>query len=145
MIPSKFVLLEEMPLTPNGKIDKRELQARAPLVHGWRFLRKSRAPADDTQAKILALWSELLGADDIGVDDNFFELGGHSLLATRFTGKAIKAFDLDESSLSVKEFFHHPTIEAVARLIDAKRRYGALLAKEKSMLESGAAIEEGSF
>ncbi|BAV99526.1 non-ribosomal peptide synthetase [Lysobacter enzymogenes] len=145
MIPAKFVLLDAMPLTPNGKIDKRALESQADAAPGWRFARRLRAPENETQAQLLALWRELLGQDEIGIDDDFFELGGHSLLATRFVAKAVKAFELDEASLSVKEFFHHPSIEATARLIDAKRRYGRLLAKEKSMLESGAGIEEGSF
>jgi len=145
MIPARFVLLDAMPLTPNGKIDKRALESETASNTGWRFARQMRAPTNATQAQLLEIWRELLGQDEIGIDDNFFELGGHSLLVTRLTSKVVKAFALDEASLSVKEFFHHPTIEATARLIDAKRRYGRLLAKEKSMLESGVGIEEGSF
>jgi acyl-coenzyme A synthetase/AMP-(fatty) acid ligase len=145
MIPTKFVLLDAMPFTPNGKIDKRALESQADTAPGWRFARRLRTPENSTQAQLLVLWRELLGQDEIGIDDDFFELGGHSLLATRFVAKAVKAFELDEASLSVKEFFHHPTIEATACLVDAKRRFGRLLAKEKALLESGAGIEEGSF
>lgn len=145
MIPARFVLLDAMPLTPNGKVDKRELESRAITGTAWRYARQMRAPVDETQTRLLELWRELLGMDEIGIDDDFFELGGHSLLATRFTSKAVKIFGLDEASLSIREFFHHPTIEATARLIDAKRRYGRLLAKERTMLESSAGIEEGSF
>lgn len=145
MIPAKFVLLDAMPLTPNGKVDKRALEAQATGAAGWRFLRQTRAPTNATEAQLLAIWCELLGHEDIGIDDNFFERGGHSLLATRLVSKVVKTFAHEGVSLSVKEFFNHPTIEATARLIDVKRRYGSLLAKQKSMLESGAGIEEGSF
>ncbi|UXI66228.1 non-ribosomal peptide synthetase [Tahibacter amnicola] len=145
MIPAKFVLLDAMPLTPNGKIDKRALQDAAASHAGWRFARQMRAPNTDTESQLLGIWRELLGHDDIGIDDDFFELGGHSLLVTRLTSKVVKTFALDAASLSVKEFFQHPTIEATARLIDAKSRYSRLLAKEKLLLESGAGIEEGSF
>jgi amino acid adenylation domain-containing protein len=145
MIPAKFILLDAMPLTPNGKVDKRELERRSAASPGWRFARHLRAPTDETQARLLEIWRELLGVEDIGIDDNFFEIGGHSLLATRLTSKAVKVFELDEASLSIREFFLNPTIEATARMIDDKRRYGRLLAKEKDMLESGASIEEGSF
>jgi len=145
MIPARFVMLDAMPLTPNGKIDRRALESEARIATGWRFKRQARAASSDTEARLLEIWRELLDENEIGVDDDFFELGGHSLLATRFISKAVKAFELDEVSLSVKEFFDQPTIEAIARLIDAKRRYGSLTATAKSMLESGADIEEGSF
>ena len=145
MVPARFVRLDAMPLTPNGKVDRRELANRASTATAWRYARQLRAPTDETQARLLELWRELLGVEEIGTDDNFFELGGHSLLATRLTSRVHKDFGLDDASLSIKEFFHHPTIEATARLIDAKRRYGMLIAKEKAMLESSAGIEEGSF
>ncbi len=145
MIPARFVRLDAMPLTPNGKVDRRELHNRALTAAAWRYARQLREPANETQAQLLELWRGLLGVEEIGIDDNFFELGGHSLLATRLTSRVQKVFGLDEASLSIKEFFHHPTIEATARLIDAKRRYGRLIAKERAMLESSTGIEEGSF
>lgn len=144
MVPVRFITLDAMPLTPNGKVDKRALAGLADLP-GWSFARTIREPSSDTEVRMLAIWQELLQRDDIGVDEDFFELGGHSLLVTRLVSRVTRDFELQGTSVSVKEFFHHPTIEAAARLIGAKRRYGELRSREAALLDSGNGIAEGTF
>ena len=79
MVPQHFVVLDEFPSLPNGKIDRAGLPA--PQMVPSAALEHRRAAASPTERQLAALWAELLGADVIGADDNFFDLGGHSLLA----------------------------------------------------------------
>jgi len=78
MVPASVVTLEQWPLTPNGKVDRKALpdpdhSGRPPYV----------APRNETEEKLAQIWSEVLGVSDIGIHDSFFDLGGHSLLAAR--------------------------------------------------------------
>src|SRR5262249_50464579 len=90
MVPSAFVMLKAMPLTPNGKIDRRALPApersRSQLDSDFTA---ARTPIEEMTAGIGA---ELLGVEQVGVHDNFFELGGHSLLATQVISRLRDAF-----------------------------------------------------
>jgi hypothetical protein len=80
MVPAVFVQLEAIPLTPNGKVDRKAL----PAPSGERQLVKEYVePRTETEKKLAAIWAEVLKVEKVGVNDNFFELGGHSLLATR--------------------------------------------------------------
>ncbi|MBB5619456.1 amino acid adenylation domain-containing protein [Pedobacter cryoconitis] len=80
MVPRVFVEMEEMPLTPHGKLDKKALSSAGALVHQ----REGYVPArNELEAKLVAIWEELLHVSPIGIHDNFFDLGGHSLLAMR--------------------------------------------------------------
>ena len=81
MVPAQFVFLESMPLTPNGKIDRRGLPA--PSSEGVSAARKVVAPRTETEKALAAIWTELLKLENVGVDDDFFDLGGHSLLAIK--------------------------------------------------------------
>ncbi|WP_248920520.1 non-ribosomal peptide synthetase [Pseudomonas entomophila] len=78
MVPARLMVLERLPTSPNGKLDRRALpapEAQAARTH--------RAPQDDLQQQVAAIWQQVLQAEQVGLDDNFFELGGHSLLATQ--------------------------------------------------------------
>jgi amino acid adenylation domain-containing protein len=85
MIPSAFVMLEALPLTPNGKVDRRSLPA--PDTVRPELEKPFVAPRTEVEERLAAIWSDVLGLEQIGVRDNFFELGGHSLLATQVVSR----------------------------------------------------------
>ena len=113
MMPSAFVLLEAMPLTPNRKIDRRAL----PAPSASRGLDDASyvAPRTPIEERLAVIWSEMLGVTRVGVEDNFFELGGHSILATRMAYRSREIFHVD---LSLRSLFQFPTIANTARLIE---------------------------
>ncbi|HZB47369.1 MAG TPA: amino acid adenylation domain-containing protein, partial [Pyrinomonadaceae bacterium] len=93
MMPSAFVFLDALPLTPHGKIDRRRLPAPAAsrASTGPRFV----APRTATEEVVANIWADVLKLERVGVDDNFFESGGHSLLATQAVSRARAAFGVD--------------------------------------------------
>jgi fengycin family lipopeptide synthetase D/tyrocidine synthetase-2 len=108
MVPAFFVALENLPLTPNGKVDRQRL----PHPQTSMTAPASRvAPATPQESLIAAIWAEVLGIRDPGVEDNFFELGGDSLSATRVFARMNKNLG---ASLSLREFLDRPTIRGVA-------------------------------
>jgi amino acid adenylation domain-containing protein/non-ribosomal peptide synthase protein (TIGR01720 family) len=109
MVPSAFVLLDEMPLTPNGKINRRALPA--PEVSRPESEQQYVAPRNDIEAALVELWQEVLGINPIGVNDNFFELGGHSLKATSLLSKVRRIF---RTELPLSVVFEATTVEALA-------------------------------
>ncbi|HJR80154.1 MAG TPA: amino acid adenylation domain-containing protein [Anaerolineales bacterium] len=113
MLPSAFVLLDEFPLTSNGKIDRRKLPEpeRSDLVTRSEFA-SAQTPTEEILAR---LWGEVLGLEQVGRYDNFFELGGHSLLATQLVARIRHNLKVD---LSLRRLFETPTLTAVADFID---------------------------
>ncbi len=115
MIPQYFIRLEEMPLTSNGKIDRKALPEILPtLERGTDYILVN----DEQQAKLVDIWSELLGINSIGITDNFFELGGHSLLATRMISKILKEFNVE---LPIRIVFQNPTIKELSKIIQTEK------------------------
>ncbi|HEU4795076.1 MAG TPA: FkbM family methyltransferase, partial [Pyrinomonadaceae bacterium] len=110
MIPASFVLLDKLPLSRNGKVDRAALPApeslRLDLRAGY------VAPQTKIERTIAAIWQQALHVDNVGVDDNFFELGGHSLLMVQVHSKLRAAF---EKEVSMVDLFKHPTIKAMAK------------------------------
>ena len=111
MIPPYFVRLEEMPLTANGKLDRKALpepegKAEAEYV----------APRNKTEEILAKIWSEMLGKEQIGIYDNFFELGGHSLKATVMISRVHKELNIE---LPLKELFRVPTILGISEYLSS--------------------------
>jgi aspartate racemase len=115
MVPSEFVFLQSMPLTPNGKINRRALPTEPALKFD---LSLDAAPAttaiDPLQAQLIQIWEELLGRKPIGTRDNFFDLGGHSLLAARLMHRVKQVF---EKTLPLAVLLQAPTVEQLAAVL----------------------------
>jgi amino acid adenylation domain-containing protein len=110
MLPATFTILETMPLTPNGKIDKRSL----PLPNLAECRETYVAPSTPTEEIVASIWSNVLGVDRVGVNDNFFDLGGHSLLATQVISRVREACAID---VPVRSIFEFPTVATLATAI----------------------------
>jgi acyl carrier protein len=113
MVPAHFVLLTQLPLTINGKIDrlalpKPEVQASVPF----------QAPRDETESVLAEIWKSVLGIDVAGIHDDFFELGGHSLKAFLAISAIGKEMD---TAISLRDIFRNPTIERLAEEIKRKK------------------------
>jgi thioesterase domain-containing protein len=121
MIPSAFSMLERLPLTSQGKVDRRTLQTM-PFVAAER--KRRFVPAGDSSQLLIAqLWEELLGVKPIGIRDNFFELGGHSLLAIGMLDRVERLFG---RKIPVAALFAEPTVERLSlALWDAERSEAA--------------------
>ncbi len=116
MVPGAVVVLEALPLTPAGKLDRRALPA--PSGAGDEAYAAPRTPTEEVVAGIFA---EVLGAGRVGAHDNFFELGGHSLLATRVVARVAPALGVE---LPLRVLFEAQTVAGLAERIDAARREG---------------------
>ena len=112
MLPSAFIILDVMPLTPNGKLNRRALPApdstRPDLEHAF------TPPRNDVEELLAGTWKDILGLSEIGIHDDFFELGGHSLLATRLQARIFKVFGIE---LPLRDLFRRPTICGMAEII----------------------------
>ncbi|HEY0603237.1 MAG TPA: amino acid adenylation domain-containing protein [Herpetosiphonaceae bacterium] len=117
MVPAIFMILPALPLSANGKIDRKALPAPDPsaFVSDTTFV----APRTTTESVVAGIWSQLLGGDRISRDANFFELGGHSLLATQVVSRIRAAFRLE---LPLRLLFERPTVAGLAEAIDQAAR-----------------------
>ncbi|MGR6319148.1 amino acid adenylation domain-containing protein [Micromonospora soli] len=113
MVPAAFVTLDALPLSPNGKLDRRALPA--PVVTREASVALVE-PRDDTERALAAIWSEVLGVDTLGIDDDFFDLGGHSMLATQVVAKIRKA-ELGGRPVGVMDLFQQRTIRELAAFV----------------------------
>ncbi|MGB3485738.1 MAG: amino acid adenylation domain-containing protein [Mycobacterium sp.] len=110
MVPAGYVVLDEIPITAHGKIDRRALP-EPEILPATEF----REPATDTERRLARLFGELLGSDRVGADDSFFDLGGHSLLATKLVAAVRSQFRVE---VGVREIFELATVSALAEHID---------------------------
>ncbi len=116
MVPAEFVQLAQMPLTPNGKVNRNALVPPPPAQKGGN--KAAANPTTQTEKTLLSIWKEVLKAGSMGVDDNFFELGGHSLLAIQLFSKIEKEFG---AVLPLATIFQLPTVAALARKLDQEQ------------------------
>nr|QEO73861.1 condensation domain-containing protein [uncultured bacterium] len=116
MIPSVFVELTELPLTTNGKVDRKALAA-AELE--FAVTREYEAPRTAVEELLAGIWSEVLGVERVGVHDNFFELGGHSLLATQVISRVRETFTLE---LPLRSVFEAPQLSDFAETVEQGMR-----------------------
>jgi aspartate racemase len=109
MVPSHFVPLAQLPLTSNGKLDRRKLPP--PDLQKEASLESGDTARNSTEAALVEIWAEILGRKSVGIHNNFFHLGGHSLLATQVISRIAKALLVE---LPVRTIFEAPTIAALA-------------------------------
>ncbi|MFN0301309.1 MAG: amino acid adenylation domain-containing protein [Burkholderiales bacterium] len=109
MVPSAYVAIDEIPVTPSGKIDRRALPA--PTTDRTRDVTTYVAPRDVTEQTMCRVWAEVLGVERVGLDDNFFEIGGHSLLAAKLFARLDEAF---EHRLTLGVLFTAPSVRLLA-------------------------------
>jgi amino acid adenylation domain-containing protein len=119
MVPAVFVLLEALPLMPNGKIDRRALpspdRSRPELDKAF------VAPRTPTEELLAEIWAQLLDLERVGIHDNFFDLGGHSLLATQVVSRMRETFQVE---IPLRRLFEVPTVAGLAESIEATRLAG---------------------
>lgn len=110
MIPSAFVLLEKLPLTNNGKVDRAALAApdNGSASEGASYV----APENEIERIVAGIWQEALRVERVGTKDNFFELGGHSLLMAQVHSRLVSTLGQE---ISMVEMFQHPTVSALAK------------------------------
>ena len=112
MIPQSFVILEALPLTASGKLDRRAL----PAPEQGRLSEESYvAPRSRVEEVLCSIWQEVLKVERVGVEDNFFDLGGHSLLATQVITRVRESFQAEE--LPLRKLFEEPTVAALAAAV----------------------------
>jgi arthrofactin-type cyclic lipopeptide synthetase C len=129
MVPAAYVRLDHMPLTPNGKLDRKALPAPEA---GAYLTRDYQPPLGEVETTVARIWAEVLKLERVGRTDNFFALGGHSLLTVKVTSQ------LRESGkdASVADLFNHPTLESFARCLSG--------ASSKAELRGALRVREGT-
>ena len=111
MVPSAFVFLDALPLTPSGKINRRALPTPSLTYSSENFV----PPRTATEATLVKIWQEILGLEQVSIHDNFFECGGHSLLATQVISRIRQNWEIE---LPLRSLFAEPTIAGLAASID---------------------------
>jgi amino acid adenylation domain-containing protein len=119
MVPAVFVLIEALPLMPNGKIDRRALPA--PDRSRPELDKVFVAPRTPTEELLAEIWAQLLDLERVGIHDNFFDLGGHSLLATQVVSRMRETFQVE---IPLRRLFEVPTVAGLAESIEAARLAG---------------------
>ncbi|MEG3892243.1 amino acid adenylation domain-containing protein, partial [Microcoleus sp. Z1_A1] len=114
MVPSAFVVLESLPVTANGKVDRLALPAPQPIKLEWAG--GYVAPQTSIEEVLVKIWAEVLGIKRVGIRDNFFELGGHSLLATQLVSRVRDAFAVE---LPLRRVFEAPTIGELSKIVES--------------------------
>ena len=136
MIPSVFVTLKEMPLTPNGKFDRKALPE--PLGERPNLAQSFQAPKGELEEKLAIQWEQILQISPIGRQDKFFELGGNSIQAAQFIGQLQRELD---TSIFVTTIFDYPTIADYANMLE--KDYSKQISQNLKNLEGLPESNEG--
>lgn len=112
MVPTEYIAIAQMPLTPNGKIDRKQLPEPGAHISTQGYI----APQTDTEKVVAELWEKYLGIPQIGIQDNFFQLGGHSLIAVQIMTGIRK---LTGKLIPIATLFKYPTIQKLAQLVQS--------------------------
>jgi amino acid adenylation domain-containing protein len=126
MVPARLVLLDRLPLAPNGKVDRAALPVPDQAERATPYV----APRNPTEARLAEIWAEVLAVERVGIDDDFFELGGHSLSATRAVYRVREAFEVE---LPLRRLFECRTVARLAAAVEE-----AVLAEIEAMSEEEA-------
>ncbi len=129
MVPPRITLIAEMPLTANGKLDRKALPQYDTLAQTQRVY---HAPRNDTQQVLASIWERVLGVERVGIDDNFFDLGGDSIVSIQVTSRANK----EGIQLTTRQIFRHQTIRELAEVAITNRRTD----NEQETVEGQAAL-----
>ncbi|MFL6532137.1 MAG: amino acid adenylation domain-containing protein, partial [Pseudomonas sp.] len=135
MVPTAFVILKSLPLTPSGKVEKRSLPQPEADTSGDYYV----AARDDREKQLAAIWANVLNLPRVGITDDFFEIGGHSLLATQVVSRIRREMNVD---LALRTLFEAPTIE---QLLPRMKGTPALALPTIVAAGSGAGIKTASF
>ena len=117
MVPASFVILDSLPLTPSGKVDRKGLPAADMMRAGWETPYAS--PRTPVEAMLCELWAQVLGVERVGIRDNFYDLGGHSLKATQLVSRIQRLFEVD---LRIKDLLETLTVAGLAERVEARRK-----------------------
>ena len=131
MVPAQVMVLSRMPLTPNGKLDRKAL----PDPDFSSLQQRYQAPRNELERRLAELWQHVLGLQQVGIDDNFFELGGDSIVSIQLAGRARQA----GLQLSPRQLFEHPTVAQLAQVISA------VAAPAASRLSPAESVQTGLF
>lgn len=134
MVPGAFVLLEKMPVTPNGKLDRRALPIPDSTAN---VTRRYEAPHGEVEEGLAAIWRELLHVEQVGRHDNFFELGGHSLSGIKLIALIAKRFDVKLAAIAS---FQYPTIQQMGHIVESLQAL-----TESASHHDPADLEEGTL
>ncbi len=137
MIPSYFLQLETMPLTSNGKVDRKRLpELEGEINTGIEY----EAPRNEIEEKLVEIWEDILNVERIGINDNFFEIGGHSLKATSLVNRIWKELNIE---ISLKEIFKDATIKGLADyIVNIENKETSILTNETDLLKLEELLNE---
>ncbi|BAY08030.1 non-ribosomal peptide synthetase [Calothrix sp. NIES-2098] len=140
MIPTAFVSLEKLPLTPSGKLDRKALPApdRSRSTLDVALI----TPRTPTEEKMLSIWTKILGSDRIGIQENFFELGGNSLLAAQLM---IYVREMFQVQMPVRCVFEQQTIEGLCQILDRLLQQGTAALKTGVNLKAEAVLDANIY
>uniref|UniRef100_UPI00262CDCCF non-ribosomal peptide synthetase n=1 Tax=uncultured Aquimarina sp. TaxID=575652 RepID=UPI00262CDCCF len=128
MLPNRFVQLENMPLTSNGKIDRNSLS----ILNGIELLSEEEyvAPSNEIEYELILIWERFFKKENIGINDNFFHIGGDSIKGVKILSEIQRKFNI---KINMATLFQEPTIKALAKEITDKRWYVNEISEEKIM------------